>query len=473
MFRPFNRIAALVDGRASQRSSARGEGRALWRTSLALLGIVLLSWSTAFAQGRQTGTIVGTVTDRDGLVIPGAVVTVSSDALQGVRSTTTDGNGNFTIPLLPSGEYVVRIELAGMKTIEQRQRVDLGLTARVDAQMQLDSLTEIVTVVSATPSVVTAVSTGANYRGEMIDKLASPRTIQGVAELAPGLTDNTPNAGQVTIGGGFAYDNQFLVDGVDVADNLFGTANNLFIEDAIEEVQVLTSGISAEYGRFGGGVVQAITKSGSNRFAGSFRNNQYKPSWTTQTPFEKSRNLERTGDVQNIQEWTLGGPVLRDRLWFFHAGRRQSTTTPAPFQQTGIANSNTAKNDRFEIKGTGTLFSSQTLQAQFIREPDRAGAAVVRLLDRPVDDRQPHAAEQPGRRQLARRAQRQAVRHGPGLAPQVRLRRLGRHQHQHPRLAIPDPRLHLGRARRRCTTTRPTSTRLTRRTGTTARSPAR
>lgn len=344
-----------------------GRGVSLWRQAVVLVGVLMLSWSTAFAQGRQTGAIVGTVTDGDGLVIPGATVTVSSPALQGLRSTTTDGNGNFTVPLLPSGEYLVRIELTGMRAVEQRQRVDLGLTARVDAQMQLDTLTEIVTVVSAAPSIVTSVSSGANYRGEMVDKLASPRTIQGVAELAPGLTDNTPNAGQVTISGGFAYDNQFLVDGVDVADNLFGTANNLFIEDAIEEVQVLTSGISAEYGRFGGGVVQAITKSGSNRFAGSFRNNQYKPSWTTQTPFEKSRNLARTGDLQNIQEWTLGGPVLRDRLWFFHAGRHQSTSTPQPFQQTGIANNNTAKNDRFELKGTATLFSSQTLQAQFIR----------------------------------------------------------------------------------------------------------
>jgi hypothetical protein len=334
-------------------------------TTLLVVAVAVVAANPVFGQGRQTGAIVGTVTDADGLVLPGAMVTVSSPSLQGVRSAVTDGNGNYTIPLLPAGQYEVRVELSGMQTVGRTQRVDLGLTARVDAQMQVGGLTEVVSVVAS--SVVTAVSTGANYRSDMIDKLAAPRTIQGVAELAPGLTDNTPNAGQVTIGGGFAYDNQFLVDGVDVADNLFGTANNLFIEDAIEEVQVLTSGISAEYGRFGGGVVQAITKSGSNRFAGSFRNNVYKPSWTTQTPYEEERDLERTGDVQNIQEWTIGGPVLRDRLWFFHAGRHQSTSTPNPFQQTGIANSNTAKNDRFEIKGTGTIFSSQTLQAQYIR----------------------------------------------------------------------------------------------------------
>ncbi len=345
----------------------RGRGATSWRYALLALTLSLVTTTTAFAQGRQTGTIMGSVTDGASLVIPGATVTISSPALQGLRTTTTDGNGNFTLPGLPPGEYKVRIELAGMRPVEVRQRVDLGLTARVDTQLQLDSLTETVTVTSTPPSVVTAVSAGANYRAEMIDKLAAPRTIQGVAELAPGVTDNTPNLGQVTISGGFAYDNQFLIDGVDVADNLFGTANNLFIEDAIEEVQVLTSGISAEYGRFGGGVVQAITKSGSNTFAGTFRNNQYKPSWTAKTPFEKSRNLKRTGDMQNIQEWTIGGPILRDRIWFFHAGRRQETTTPAPFQQTGIANSNQAKNNRLEFKGTITPLANQTFQGQYIR----------------------------------------------------------------------------------------------------------
>ena len=87
----------------------------------------------------------------------------------------------------------------------------------------------------------------------------------------PASRTTAPNAGQVTIGGAFAYDNVFLINGVDINDNLFGTANNLFIEDAIEETQVLTSGISAEYGRFSGGVVNVVTKRGGDIFSGSFR----------------------------------------------------------------------------------------------------------------------------------------------------------------------------------------------------------
>ncbi len=332
-----------------------------------VVALLLTLSTTAWAQGTQTGTLSGTVIDQGGLVLPGVTVTVTSPALQGARSTVTDGNGVYTLRGLPSGEYAVRFELSGLRTVEARQQISVGQPARVDATLQVATVNESVQVTAEVPTLIQTVQGGANYEYQDINKLASPRTIQGIAELAPGLTDNTPNAGQVTISGAFAYDNQFLVDGVDVADNLFGTANNLFIEDALEEVQVLTSGISAEFGRFSGGVVNAVTKSGSNAFSGSYRANPYKPSWTRQTPFEVERNTPRTGDVQWVHEATLGGPLLRDRLWFFAAGRRQATETVAPLPDTGIANTNTTKNNRLELKGTGTLAANHTLQTSFIR----------------------------------------------------------------------------------------------------------
>ncbi len=337
-----------------------------WTRGLVVALAVLVA-STAYGQGVQTGVLTGTATDSDGLVLPGVTVTVSSSALQGLRTTVTDGNGVYSLRGLPPGEYTLVFELSGMRTVEATQRVDLGLTARVDARMQLATLTEVVTVTAELPTLVTSVTGGANYRAEEISVLATGRTVQGIANLAPGLTDNTPNAGQVTISGAFAFDNQFLVDGVDVADNLFGTANNLFIEDAIEEVQVLTSGISAEFGRFSGGVVNAVTKSGGNQFSGSFRDSIYKPGWTEETPFETERNQTREGDLQHVYEWTVGGPILRDRLWFFHAGRKQEATTPAPFPQTGIAFDRVSKNDRLEFKGTATPIQNQTFTGTYLR----------------------------------------------------------------------------------------------------------
>src|SRR6202008_497175 len=106
------------------------------------------------------------------------------------------------------------------------------------------------------------------------------RTLQGITTLSPGVSENTPNTIQVVINGAFAFDNVFMLNGVDVNDNLFGSPQKLFIEDAIEETQVLTSGITAEYGRFTGGVVNAITKSGGNTFSGTYRANLQNPSWT-------------------------------------------------------------------------------------------------------------------------------------------------------------------------------------------------
>jgi hypothetical protein len=132
---------------------------------------------------------------------------------------------------------------------------------------------EVIDVRGATPSAVASPTGAFNLRTSDTTLLPSGRTPFLLAELAPGLTDNTPNSNQVTIGGGFAYDNVFLMNGVDINDNVLGQPNALFIEEAIEEVQVLTSAISAEYGRFGGGVVNVITRSGGNAFSGAFRLN--------------------------------------------------------------------------------------------------------------------------------------------------------------------------------------------------------
>ena len=177
--------------------------------------------------------------------------------------------------------------------------VPLGGTIAVNGSMTPGGVTETVQVVAVVPSPIATTETSSNTTADEISALPVGRNPFRIAELQPGLTDNTPNAGQVTINGSFAYDNIFLMDGVDINDNLFGTANNLFIEDAIEETQVLTSGISAEYGRFSGGVINAITKSGGNTFSGSFRSNLYKPQWTKETPFETDAGNDREGNLKD------------------------------------------------------------------------------------------------------------------------------------------------------------------------------
>jgi len=179
-------------------------------------------------------------------------------------------NGVYEIVGLPNGDYVIRFTLLGLTTLDASATVPLSGTIVANAAMQVGSVAEAVQVTAVIPTPLTSTAISSNIRASEVAALPVGRTVFRVAELAPGLTANTPNNGQLAINGAFAYDNIFLIDGVDVNDNLFDTSNNLFIEDAVEKAQVLTSGISAEYGRFSGGVVNVVIKSGGNQFSGSF-----------------------------------------------------------------------------------------------------------------------------------------------------------------------------------------------------------
>src|SRR5262249_24954130 len=157
----------------------------------------------------------------------------------------------------------------------------------------------------STPQVVT------NYTKTEIDRLPMARTPFAMAELSPNLSNNTPNAGTLTIAGAMATDNVILLDGVDIQDNLFSNANNVFIEDAIESQAVLTGAISAEYGRFLGGVLNAVTNRGGNTVSGTFRSELNIPTWVATTPFEDRNNTKHTSNLTKTFSATLGGPIVR------------------------------------------------------------------------------------------------------------------------------------------------------------------
>lgn len=316
-----------------------------------------------YAQGVQTGALTGNMKSSDGVALPGTAVTVTSSALQGERTTATDVNGVYLLANLPPGAYTVRISKPGLATLKRIATVPLGGTATVDATLALATISKSVVVQGAAPPPVTEIQISANLRSAEIKLLPMGRTPYLIAKLMPGVTTNTPNANQITISGGFAYDNVFLVDGVDVNDNLLGTSNNLFIEDAIGEVQVLSSGVSAEYGRFSGGVVTIITKSGDNSFSGSYRTNFTDPAWTMKTPVETVR---RASKPSTFTELTAGGPAIKDHLWFFTAGRLENSSTRGTLPQTLAAYTKTNRSKRCEAKATGSLKSGHSLQGTYI-----------------------------------------------------------------------------------------------------------
>jgi hypothetical protein len=332
------------------------------------LAIAIGSLTSTFAagQGLQTGILSGVVKDPDGLPLPGATITVTSPVLQGSRDAVTDAIGAYIIRGLPPGRYEVLVQFAGTTDVKQTVEVPLGGVAQLESTMSLAGVTETVNVIaSSTPQLATT-QTSRNFTQEVLNTIPVGRRPFEIAELAPGVTDNTPNAGQMAIGGAFAFDSIFLIDGVDANDNLFGTSNNLFIEDAIQETQVLIGGISAEYGRFGGGVVNVITKSGGNRFSGSYRLNLTNPAWSDETPFETSERLDILGKVH---ETTLGGPIVLNRLWFFNANRFEASTQSGTFAEIGGGYNPTTDNKRFELKLTGTPLTSHTVSGSFTNNP--------------------------------------------------------------------------------------------------------
>lgn len=355
--------------------------------------VVVALVATAAAQGLQTGVLTGFVRGSDGLSLPGATVSVVSPAIQGTRSTTTDVNGAYVVRGLPPGIYDVTFEFPEMKPVTERTTVTLGGTAALDATITVITRNETVTVTASTPSMLTKPAAGLNMTQTEVEKLPMGRTPSLVAEMAPGLTNNTPNSNQVSMAGAFAFDNVFMIDGVDINDNLFGYPDNLFIEDAVEETQVITSGLSAEYGRFSGGVINVVTRRGGNRFAGSLRTNFSNPAWTEETPFEKERNQQRLNQMDRYYEGTLGGPVQRDKVWFFFAGRSQKTTSDLTLAQTGASFLQTDKTDRFELKVTATPMANQTIQGQYTK---RRQSGVRPSIPPTIDPNASDNVDQPG-----------------------------------------------------------------------------
>ena len=333
------------------------------------LALCCAAAAPALAQGVQTGIIRGVVKDQQGLAVPGATITATSPALQGARTTVSDVEGNYSLTALPPGVYTLSYTLSGFGEVKRSVTLPLGLTIEQNVTIQPAGVSEAIQVTAALPTPIATSIVGTNLKHEEVEALATPRTLEGIATLSPGVTENSTNSGQMVVNGAMAFDNIFMINGVDVNDNLFAQPQNLFIEDAIEETQVLTAGISAEYGRFTGGVVNAITKSGGNIFSGSARVNFLNPDWTTPTPFEVTKGTQATAHPNQLQEryeGTFGGPILKDHLWFFSSGRYQNVNTPQSLPQTGVSVPSQNQNKRFELKLTGTVAQGHTLSGGYL-----------------------------------------------------------------------------------------------------------
>ena len=295
------------------------------KTQMRALGVLALAFtmvgSVVVAQ-VPTGELSGRVQDESGAPLPGVTITATSPNLQGTRLVNSDGNGNYLVPLLPPGTYAVTFELQGFATAVQQVKINAGQTQNSDPiTMQLSSVEEEIVVTGSLETISKTLTGAATYEKEEVEKLPISTTLNATTQLAPGVHATGPG-NNLTISGAMSFENLFLMNGVTMNENVRGQPFDLFIEDAIQETTVSASGVSAEYGRFTGGVVNAITKSGGNQFDGSIRVNLVNDDWVSETEL----SAERLDDINETLSATLGGFIVKDHLWFFAAGRDVETT---------------------------------------------------------------------------------------------------------------------------------------------------
>lgn len=300
------------------------------RRLLTFFTLVCALWSLSlFAQSTTAGSVTGSVIDEQGAAIPGVTVDLRGPAMQGVRTAVTDGKGEYRFSNVPPGlGYDLTATLSGFQTqTQQNFRVYLGKDAHYDITLRA-AVSEAITVTAAAPLVdVTRTTTGVNITTEQFENLPTARTFQQLTTLAPGVVmemgesrtgqlANSPN-----VGASSAPENNYIIDGLSTTDARYGTSGTNLTMNFVEEVQVMTGGYSAEYGRSTGGVFNVITKSGGNEFHGDVYAYISEASWSDErtTRFQKGTSVEASLTDSQDMGLAIGGPILRDRLWFFGA----------------------------------------------------------------------------------------------------------------------------------------------------------
>ena len=319
------------------------------RLRLALGLACVLAWP-AFAVG-PTGTIVGTVSDPSEAVIPKVQVTVRNQGTNATREVQTDGEGDFSVPLLPPGVYEVSVEKGGFRrSVYSGVNLNVDQTVRVDFMLQVGQLSEQVIVTESVPLVQTDTSTlGQVIERKQVSELPlNERNFLTFALLVPGGqlpvegSQNSTQGGAISVNGAREQSNDFLLDGVDNNDLYINQYSVLPSVDAIQEFKVQCSDYSAEFGRSGGAQINVVLKSGTNQFHGSgfeFLRNRHmdaknffdQPDCTPDSILGTCAPIPRLD--RNQFGGTVGGPIQKDKTFFFASYEglrlRQATTREA------------------------------------------------------------------------------------------------------------------------------------------------
>src|ERR1700730_12155331 len=303
--------------------------RPIWKHS------ILHVWSLAFVffvsaaslAAQTTSTIEGILKDKQGRAVAGAQVRVTNDDLPIDRAVTTESDGTYRIATLPPGVYEIRASKEGFQSeIFKNLEVTLNRTLAFDIAMQVGSLNQVVEVDSATPLLETsASSTGATITPQQIEDMPiNGRNYLDLLQLVPGVSlnrqadpagdDATPILGER---GGNAL---FLIDGLPNKDTFNGGPSAQFNQDSILEFQVVTGGYKAEFGHASGGIINVVTRGGTNDWHGGVS------AFYRNSVFDSNNVPDAPTGLPFLNRWDptayFGGPIVKDKVFFFGSAER-------------------------------------------------------------------------------------------------------------------------------------------------------
>src|SRR6188474_1092432 len=317
----------------------------------------LLASTHAFAQGggaSSTGTITGKVTDTSGGVLPGVTVNATSPSMMGVQSSVTNSEGMYRFPAIPPGTYALSYELPGFNTLKREGiEIRLGFTAQINVELAVASLQETVTVTGESPVIDTSTTrTQQNFKLEQLQSLPNARDMWALLAVTPGVAVNRIDVGGNRAGTqagytayGFTGQVRVLIEGINTTEGT-GGAGFYFDYASLEEAFLGTAGQTAEMPN-PGVQSQFIARSGSNRFQGEYHLDWYNNSlqgsnipdeYIAPTAFNNSPIREHSNEIDRYYDHDInvGGPIVKDKAWFFGTYREQFNAVAQPnFQFAG------------------------------------------------------------------------------------------------------------------------------------------
>ncbi|HEV2990595.1 MAG TPA: carboxypeptidase regulatory-like domain-containing protein [Candidatus Angelobacter sp.] len=303
--------------------------------------ILALAFSTYASAQEATGKVVGTITDQTGAVIPGVHIVVTNTATRITRETTSDSSGYYQVLSLPIGNYTVSASQKGFNPVTTTaSNLEINQSLKIDIKLQVGANTQTV-IVESTPGTVETINPtmGSTIsEREIANAPLNGRNVLDLALLQPGVlpADNPGNGGApsadtaFSISGGRNDSNTFILDGGANNDLLDNEAVFNPNPDAVQEFRVLTSNFGSEYGRNGGGIITVVTKSGSNDFHGSAFEFNRNTDYDANDFLSNSHSAPRGILKRNQYGGTFGGPLKKNKLFFFLAyqGQRENRIVP-------------------------------------------------------------------------------------------------------------------------------------------------